>query len=209
MRQRTTVLHQILESSALAAVLMSPRLTLGQYAVVLSAWGGAWRVLEAHIATAACSPGLAELAPRPRAELAEQDLACLGVSTLMEAERQRHAARHVQLFDIDSDAELLGVYYVLRGSMLGAKLIGRHLHEVLGLDAASGAAFFASTDESSLPWPRWLERWNQSLQQEQAIDAAVQGAVKTFSYLLDWFEACAPSALDRAAQTRAPAGSIG
>lgn len=209
MRQRTTVLHQMLESSALAAVLMSPRLTLGQYVVVLSAWGGAWRVLEAHIATAAGSQSLAELAPRPRAELAEQDLGGLGVSTLMEAERQGLAARHVQLFDIDSDAELLGVYYVLRGSMLGAKLIGRHLQEVLGLGAESGASFFACPDESLLPWPRWVERWNQCLQSEKATDAAAQGAVKTFSFLLDWFDACTPSAIDQAAQTRASDGSVG
>ncbi|MBA4263421.1 MAG: hypothetical protein C0443_15750 [Comamonadaceae bacterium] len=209
LRQRTAVLHQTLESCTLATVLMSPRLTVGQYVQALSAWGGAWRLLEAHIATSASGNGLAELAPSSRADLAVQDLGYLGANTLVEAERQRHTAQHVQIFDIDSDAELLGVYYVLRGSMLGAKVIGRHLHQVLGLNADHGAAFFARLDESSLPWPRWLERCNQYLQSAPAVDAAAQGAVKTFSYLLDWFEACTPSAVDRATQTRAPTGSIG
>lgn len=193
----------------MAAVLMSPRLTLNQYVQVLSTWGGGWRLLEAHIAAAGAGQGLAGLAPPPRAALADQDLGCLGVDTLLEAERQRHASQQVQIFDIDSDAELIGVYYVLRGSMLGAKVIGRHLHDVLGLSADRGAAFFAHLDETELPWPRWLERCNQCLQSELAIDAAAQGAVKTFSYLLDWFEACAPSAVDRAAQPRAPDRAIG
>lgn len=208
LRQRTAVLHQMLESCSLAALLMSPRLTLGQYVQVLSTWGGAWRLLESHIATAVGRQGLAELAPRPRAELADQDLGYLGVSTLLEAERQRHATQHVQIFDVDSAAELVGVYYVLRGSMLGAKLIGRHLHDVLGLSADSGAAFFACLDESSLPWTKWLERCDQYLNSEQAIDAATQGAVKTFSYLLDWFEACTPPTVDGAATTRSLIGSI-
>lgn len=209
LRQRTAALHQMLESCSLAALLMSPRITLGQYVQVLITWGGAWRLIEANIATAVGSQGLAELAPRRRADLADQDLAHLGVSTLLAAERQRHAAQHVQIFAIDSESELLGVYYVLRGSMLGAQVIGRHLHEVLGLSADSGAAFFARLDEASLPWPRWLDRCDQCLRSEQAIDAATQGAVKTYSYLLEWFDAGTPPTVDRASQTRAPAGSIG
>lgn len=186
LKQATAADHQAVEDRVDLMGIDS----LARYQRVLVAFHGFWPGIEVRINAALPSALQAEWAPRWRAARLPADLLMLG------GESPAAVAALPVCRDwpaITSGAEALGALYVVEGSSLGARHISRHLQAGLGLDAASGASFFAGHGEQTGPW--WL-RFKAVLEQQlvtpeqQAL--AVQGACQTFASLNRWFASSLP-----------------
>lgn len=186
LKQATAIDHQAVEDRVDLMGIDS----LARYQRVLVAFHGFWPGIEVRINAALPSDLQVEWAPRWRAARLLADLLALGGESPTEV-----AALPVckDWPAITNQAEALGALYVVEGSSLGARHISRHLQARLGLDAASGASFFAGHGEQTGPW--WL-RFKAVLEQrlitpeQQAL--AVQGACQTFACLNRWFAASLP-----------------
>ncbi|RZI85066.1 MAG: hypothetical protein EOP38_06545 [Rubrivivax sp.] len=186
LQQATAADHQAVEERVNLMGIDS----LARYQRVLVAFHGFWPGIEVRI-NAALPPVLQlEWAPRWRAARLPADLSVLGGESPA-------AVAALPVCDdwpaITNEPEALGALYVVEGSSLGARHIGRHLQARLGLDAASGASFFAGYGEHTGPW--WL-RFKAVLQQQLATPEqqamAVQGARQTFASLNRWFTSSLP-----------------
>lgn len=186
LKQATAIDHQAVEDRVDLMGIVS----LARYQRVLVAFHGFWPGIEVRINAALPSDLQVEWTQRWRAARLSADLLVLG------GESPTAAAALPVCKDwpaITNQAEALGALYVVEGSSLGARHISRHLQARLGLDAASGASFFAGHGEQTGPW--WL-RFKAVLAQgvttpeQQAL--AVQGACQTFACLNRWFAASLP-----------------
>ncbi|MGH6646599.1 biliverdin-producing heme oxygenase [Aquabacterium sp.] len=159
--------------------------TTARYLTVLGAFQGFWPGIEARIDHALSAALRAELAPRWRAPRLSHDLARLGLSSA----DIRGLPVCADWPCIDSPAAALGALYVTEGSTLGARHISRHLNERLGMDASSGASFFAGHgDQTGHLWLRFKALLSEHLPTESEQDQAVLAATQTFSALNRWFK---------------------
>jgi heme oxygenase len=116
LRQATALQHQSLEAHALIATLLQPDITLAQIVRIEQA-------LAAYhaIAAAACAPWEATLgyAPFRHADILLRDLECFGSSPQDDL--------CVAVPALTSAADAAGYLYVAEGSLLGNRMIARHL----------------------------------------------------------------------------------
>jgi heme oxygenase len=181
LQQATAADHQAVEDRVNLMGIVS----LARYQRVLVAFHGFWPGIEDRI-HAALPPDLqTEWAPRWRGARLANDL-------LMLAGESPAAVAALPACDdwpmITHEAEALGALYVIEGSSLGARHISRHLQARLGLEAASGASFFAGHgDQTGAWWLRFKEvlRGQLATPEQQAL--AVEGARQTFASLNRWF----------------------
>ncbi|RZL01604.1 MAG: hypothetical protein EOP36_10940 [Rubrivivax sp.] len=163
--------------------------TMARYLAVLAAFQGFWPGIEARIDQALTAALRAELAPRWRAPRLSDDLSRLGLSSA----DIRALPVCTDWPRIDGPAAALGALYVTEGSALGARHISRHLNEQLGMDAASGASFFAGHgDRTGSLWLRFKALLSEHLPSEAEQDRAVLAATQTFSALNRWFKIALP-----------------
>ena len=194
LRAQTRDLHIELEHTTIAQDLLSPQLTRARYAHILSVWHRAWIPLETAIWTSPWSQSLRQLLPARRAAKAEQDLHALGLNGLANTTTNLDATFKPDV--LDSEAALLGLCYVVRGSSLGGQVIARHLESTLGLNTAHGSSFFSPDTNESLTWPQWCHQLGPLLNDRAAKDRACAAARAAFSHLLTAFTE--PHTCDRA-----------
>jgi heme oxygenase len=85
-------------------------------------------------------------------------------------------------------AQALGGLYVVEGATLGGKIIGRHLQETLGLNAANGAAFFDGYGaENGRMWRAFGEMVTRYAEGGAHDAEIIQGANETFAAFERWF----------------------
>lgn len=85
-------------------------------------------------------------------------------------------------------AQALGGLYVVEGATLGGKIIGRHLQETLGLNAANGAAFFDGYGaENGRMWRAFGETVTRYAEGGAHDAEIIQGANETFAAFERWF----------------------
>ena len=83
------------------------------------------------------------------------------------------------------DATVLGVLYVVEGSMLGGLFIAKAAGRSLGLTESSGAAFFGRGRVDGMDgWRRFKSHLNDRLCTAGDVDAAVAAARGTFDHFL-------------------------
>lgn len=95
----------------------------------------------------------------------------------------------------------LGALYVLEGSLLGGRVIGRHIAARLRIDAGTGASFYCGT-EAAAARSRWLDFCGmlRALPESEA-PALIAGARDGFHFFLR--AAAAPESPSQAASARA------
>ncbi len=126
-----------------ALPLLDPALTRGRYIRVVQAFHSFYAVLEPRIADAATSYATTlKLADRAKRPLLARDLAALAVEPLPSRE-------DVRMPDIRTPSHALGALYVIEGATLGGQIIRKHLRDRLGIEAATGAAFFTGYGEAT------------------------------------------------------------
>lgn len=196
LRLHTAARHRALEATPLARALLSPALDHAGYRRVLAAWTAATAPLELAVSGSPHAAALGALVPAPRQALALADLRTLALAA-GDPDPAGRAARPVPpptaalRAATDTPAGLLGLCYVLRGASLGSQVIARHLRAHLGLDAASGAAYFGTEPAGAPSWPRWMAAADARLAEAGlgADEQACHGANAAFDALLAAFAA--------------------
>lgn len=126
-----------------------------------------------------------DLRPRLKAATLQRDLIALGAGIGTTPHR---------VPDISTFAHAVGCLYVLEGSTLGGQLIMRHVRKSLGLDADTGAGFYAGYGEhTGSMWQAFLVFLSAVTFDAQQTQQAINAARETFITLELWL--CEPATI--------------
>jgi heme oxygenase len=181
LRAGTADAHARIETVPALARLLAPDLTSADYIAVLRHMHGflaAWEPAVAASLRNACPPAAALLDGARLCALAE-DLAWYGAASRPLAEPPRGLP--------EPDAAL-GALYVIEGSGLGARVIGRHLGPTLGVGPGTGGSFYcgATAAGARARWQRLQAVLDMPAPHGAADDRLVAGANATFACLERW-----------------------
>ncbi len=162
------------------AGLLSPTVDIQHYGNALAVLAAPLHLLETRLAEYLARHGLETTCP-PRLPLLLQDLAGLGREAIETACAPPEP---------DSDSYRLGILYVLEGSHLGGAVIAKHLARCL--PDAPRQYFFSSGN----PLPRWQAFWRHAggLNDCCNLPEIIAGAMDTFAFYAQHFNACHPDA---------------
>ncbi|WP_031530703.1 biliverdin-producing heme oxygenase [Dyadobacter crusticola] len=180
LRRETAESHQILENNQLSKTLLDPAVTLSDYQAYLSKIYGITLACELQI-----FPILNNVLPdknnRYKSALIVKDLSRTGMSD----DQIRDLPIHQ--FDCSGISEAMGVMYVMEGSTLGGKIIYKHVHDKLGLDPESGAAYFwGYGDQTGTMWKAFVSVLAQYATRNNDSATIIESAKKTFTVINSW-----------------------
>ena len=137
LRAGTRDAHAQIETAPALVRLVAQDLTRQEYIIILQHL----QALHAHLEPAVAAeletiPQAAAMLDGSRPRRLAEDLAWFGAPALAPP----------PLPDLAGPAAALGALYVIEGSGLGGRVIGRHLSECLGVAAGAGASFFCGLD---------------------------------------------------------------
>jgi len=182
LREQTRHAHERLEAQINVLERAS---TLSEYQEMLLDFYGFYCPLE---------PRLAEVLKREIPEfdfearrkvcLLERDLETLGIC----AERFATLPLCIHLPRVETLPQALGCLYVMEGATLGGKIISKHLHETLNIDAANGAAFFDSYgSKTGVMWRSFGTMLIEYTEISGGDEAILESAAQTFAAFEAWF----------------------
>ncbi len=175
LREQTRSAHEQLEASI---GLLERDWSLLFHHVLLQKFYGFYAAIEAPMFAHSQweSVGIA-VGKRRKTSLLERDLEFLGLSGAAIARLPRCPDAPLPV----DFTQALGCAYVLEGSTLGGQIITRHLKRELGIEAGSGATFFASYGAEVGPmWREFVGVLNTYPLDEPQQDALVSSAEATF-----------------------------
>lgn len=177
LRAETASDHEMAES---AVDLLGATLSRESYRATVALLYGFQAPIEAALAETAAEVGCG-LALRPRAHELARDLSALGLSAADVDALPRCAVLPV----FERREHVVGSLYVIEGSRLGGRIVARALIDRLGIDAATGGAYFHGDGDVGARWREvlaWLEREAEVCLADQVIAAARD----TFATLNRW-----------------------
>lgn len=196
-KRETQDAHRLLEATSAMKRLMSPALTLQQYAELLDLWRTSWVPLEQAVTQQPVTALNVALRPAARVGLIDRDLHCLRDQGVQILSGQIPTARPHAPPPSGEGARWFGLAYTLTGSLLGGAVIRKHLERQLGLSDGLGMTFFAGAGADGGfhvgEWRQWLHAADRVLQDAPAQQAAINAANDAFAYLA----ACFSEDLDR------------
>lgn len=169
--------HDSLES---IVPLMAPAMDVQSYAGYMRCLWAFYELLERS--TLEVSPGWFEnMGLVRRVPLIEADLAALEV-TVPDPILHRAGLPLLQQYE-----ERLGVYYVLEGSALGARVIRSHLAQNAAIDVDRCARFFDPYGEAMpVIWKRFRQHLDRYSDIPAASEVVIQSARHTFAFYEAW-----------------------
>jgi heme oxygenase len=191
LRRATTTRHERLHQHPLLEPILSGRVSLRQYVGILEAFYGIYQPLEERVREAA---GLLHYSLHSgrlgHAGRLKCDLAYFGYTPLALA--QLHRCMHLP--EYSSIAALLGCLYVIEGSMLGGRVIARHVKQTLGLTEQDGCRFFSSYGtKTDAYWTLLCRELHAHRLDGEARHTAVRAANALFAAFERWFNAAVAS----------------
>jgi heme oxygenase len=179
LRDHTARAHQQLEERLAVFGWLATR---ESYVAMLERLYGFYVRAEPALVVRGASISGLDLEQRRKAPLLVADLTALGRTP----RELRALPRMDRMPRLDEPARVLGVLYVIEGATLGGKLIEREVATRLGLDRATGTAFFGAYGaDAAHQWQRFggvVER------EAPELDVAVicSAAAETFAALDRW-----------------------
>lgn len=188
LRDETRALHQTLDALPLMKRLVSPTLTPEIYINILCRMSAAWLACLQPIRTVtnnAVTPP-AWMVP---SLLHQGDAIVDDIATLMEwgcAITDETPIMLHSFIDIDDEEQIVGCFYVLLGSSLGASFIAAMLHRHADPLITRAMSYFEkakSVDKHE--WRKWQTVIDEQFIDLQKQDSIIKGAKKSFSV---WIE---------------------
>lgn len=180
LREGTAFWHRQLEDLDQSKAILAEEVTPQQYLLYLKTMYGFIKPFESAVYPQLTIP---DIGRRYKTALLEKDMAQLGMGP--------DAIAEIPLYRLPatvSNAEAMGMMYVIEGSTLGGAVIYKHIHKVLGLDAQNGASYFQPYgQQAGSYWKTFREQlvaFSLGQQKEQEVIAA---ATQTFKNIHDWF----------------------
>ncbi len=179
LRSGTQTLHVALEKRL---PFFSDSLDLQRYTRLLAAYYGFYRAMENRLANSALIPPGFDLHARLKTQALEQDLRALGI-------KPGTLALCPSLPQLNSEASVLGVLYVLEGATLGGNILRKQISDRLGLQAHDGGAFlYVYGEATGRNWKSFLDFLCAMPLDARARAEAVKAACSTFSCFEQWLE---------------------
>jgi heme oxygenase (biliverdin-IX-beta and delta-forming) len=178
LKTQTRCSHLAIESRL---AVMHPDLTLAQYRATLASFHGFYAPVEQALEVT-CLPGL-DWNGRAKLGWLAADLQTLGIR------RPSDLPPCSRLPAMTTVAQCFGCLYVLEGATLGARVISRHLREVLGIEERSGGRFFHGYGEhTGAMWQGTRRALDEFADSEERQRQVVASALDTFTLLGHWLE---------------------
>jgi heme oxygenase len=146
LRTRTKAAHASMEKVPILGRLLAPDLTTEEYVSVLDSMHAFHRAFEPEIAaTLAGVPQAASVLAVSRLPDLLADLAWFGVSP---------SPVPPPIPRLNAPAEALGALYVIEGSILGGRVIARHVADSLGVRSGEGCSYYGgrTADQARDRW---------------------------------------------------------
>jgi heme oxygenase len=195
--------HKATERTEIGRAMFQGTMTLAEYKAQLTfyvalhaALEGRAKVLE-RAAKVACGPSKSARVQRDLAQLAAVD-APISPALALATER---TCRHV---DLASDAELLGMIYVLEGSAMGAAILYPRLKEALALPDEALSYYRGSGVAALDEWRAFGARMAEALLGVGEQEQALSGARAMFHHIRAVFEAIHPSTVATSTAATSP-----
>lgn len=186
LREETATAHHALEHD----LAWEERVAgLDSYRALLERFRGFHAMIEPEIGRALADDAF--FAPRRRLALLDADLRHLGLS-----EAEIAALPRPEPMTLSGPAQALGALYVLEGSTLGGKVIGRRVAALHGFDSTAGCAYYGGHgDQAGALWRSFCARLDEA--PEADAPAIVATADALFEGMRLWL--CAPAGTAAAA----------
>jgi heme oxygenase (biliverdin-IX-beta and delta-forming) len=181
LKQATRSAHDRIER---AFPVFDQSLTLARYAQVVRALYGFYAPLEQLCENVVGPSTPLDLRKRMKLAFLATDLTALGHTSI-----DIQALPICRALPLLTDAsQAMGVLYVLEGATLGGQIIAQRVRHILGIDAFSGAAFFAGYgDQTRAMWMRLAAHVDAMPGLDVAT--AIVAAGQTFETLGGWLTA--------------------
>lgn len=185
-RRATRSRHVDLEGRPYSCALIERRLPYVAYAAHADCQLRYLRAVEARVASV--TRGLVADIWQPH--MARSGLLAADLTRMVQRGRPRveaasAAERFVDDIERASDAELAGMVYVVEGSMLGARIIARHLEAGLGLGPDELTYMRADGPQLGPRWRGFVERFDGALATPADVEGAIDGARRAFDHIGD------------------------
>ena len=190
LRARTKSSHAAIETVPILSRLMARDIRVAEYTAVLDAMHGFHLAFEAEIAALVADlPQAAAMLEQSRLPALRSDLAWFGLAPSPAAPPAPGFATR---------AEALGALYVIEGSLLGGRVIARHLTENLNVRPGAGCSYYGGTDADTA-----RGRWHDLCALIESLDdrdgaaqpvgeLMAQAACRAFDSLDRWMRRIAP-----------------
>jgi len=178
LRQKTGASHVQLEENYYSKAILDSSVTLANYQTYIARLYGVVSACENNI-----FPSLSLLIPdldqRFKAPLIVQDLKNTGFAD----------TGNLPTFDFEfsTQAEALGIMYVIEGSTLGGRVLYKNINQSLGLDAQNGASYFwGYGQQTGQYWKTFISLFSQYAVEENCEDEIISSAIQTFDAIDNW-----------------------
>jgi heme oxygenase len=182
LKDNTSVAHKQLEKSSYFKRLFADDYTIDEYALLLSYFYGFYTSIESKIFDDLPSEYTHYLQHRKKSHLLYQDLISLGINV-------HDIPICNDLLDVTTFAKKMGCLYVLEGSLLGGRVIGRHLKEHFGESVLLPLNFYSCYgDNLNTEWQSFSLFMGQYFnhQHNDVINEVIDNANATFVALQQW-----------------------
>ncbi len=180
LREQTRPQHESIESAAPFKVLMSPELTIEQYAQIISFWYSYVKPCEELIrSNQTMAEAIPDIEARYKDSLLENDLNNLGIQPdTLPASTITPPLHHT--------TDMLGFIYVMEGSSMGAQLIVHKLKEHSWYNEGITNFYAGYKKENGKMWSAFKKQL-LALELSDAEEAqVVESAKQTFTTLEQW-----------------------
>jgi len=191
LKNDTAAAHKNLEKSACFKRLFADDYTLSEYAQLLGFFYGYFSAIEPVLFADLPQQYHSDLQYRAKIQLLRQDLTFLDTNAdelpLCET-----------LPELTSSAQKMGALYVLEGSLLGGRVISRHLISHFGADIVSALNFYhCYGDNLDKQWRGFSAFMMHCFdkQNDKVINEVIDAANATFTTLQQWVELCSGDSL--------------
>ncbi len=169
LRTATEELHREIEKENLARLIMSHKIELEEYKLLLLQNYVAYKITEAEIA------GFLPDFKQVKSNHLEQDLKNFNIDTTIEPSLAEE-------FKINSRADAYGAAYVVEGSALGGMMISKELKNCGNLSGIKEQQFFNGDRQNVNGWNRFLKELRNTEFSAEEETLAVEKAKETFNF---------------------------
>lgn len=182
LRKATAPLHGQLEALPVSQSILAPEVSIQEYLRYLDLMHDVIVDVETTLFPI-LSTEINSLNERRKTSLLERDFEVLGFK------KQKKLRLTAFSEQVNSIGFAMGVFYVIEGSSLGGRVIYKHIHKVLGLNADSGAAYFSGYGElTGMLWKEFMTELVTHGQKNHNGDEIIAGANYAFGVISKHFQ---------------------
>lgn len=176
LKEQTSDLHDLVEQKLMSDKIMDKSFSVDDYKMVITKNYQFLKHFESIVFKSLSQETAGKLGLQNRAKLKflESDMQSLGLETKYSAESPT----------IKSEAEALGILYVMEGATLGGNIIARNLAKNPNFQDIKLNYFGAYGDQTGVLWKQFREVLENHQAEESSADY-LQGAKRAYEFLLN------------------------